>query len=365
MFTHNGKISVRQVTLLLILQMFNMTTLILPKIATDLVGRNGYLLPIVALIFGYIYVCCIIGLTKNFPGDTLVEFAPKIVPKFVASIIIIAFAIKIIITTGLELRMFGEMIVQIMLPKTPIVVIILTMLLTAAYLVKSGMEATGRMGEILIYFVCIPLGIVFFKILLGTDYKQVMPFFQTNLKQIGWGGYYISLSFMPIEFMLLLTGLMQKPKKAKRATLTAVVIIAVLEALIILLTICSIGLGEVRRQIWPVLTLMQSIQNAGSIIQNQEILMMTGWIFSVFMYISSGLYFTSLIGSRSLKFKRENVFVLPLIPIIYFVAVWPKSLVQTYDYYIAFQRYFGIWFLIPVPLLLWLIMKGRGIKHEN
>lgn len=365
MFTHNGKISVRQVTLLLILQMFNMTTLILPKIATDFVGRNGYILPLVALIFGAIYIYCITGVTKNFPGDTLVEFAPKIVPKFVAYIIIIAFAIRIIITTGLELRMFGEMIAQVMLPKTPVIVIILMMLLATAYLVKSGMEATARMGEILIYFVFIPLAIVFFKILLGADYKQVMPFFQTNLKDIGWGGYYISLSFIPLEFMLMLTGLMQKPEKAKHATFTAIVIIAVLESIIILLTICSIGLGEVSRQIWPVLTLMQSIQNVGSIIQNQEILMMTGWIFSVFMYISSGLYFTSLIGSRSFKFKRENVFVLPLIPIVYFVAVWPKNLIQTYEYYIKFQRYFGIWFLIPVPLLLWLIMKGRGITHES
>ncbi len=365
MFTHNGKISVRQATMLLVLQMFNMTILILPKIATDFVGRNGYILPIVALVFGFIYVCCITGLTKNFPGDTLVEFTPKIVPKFVAYIIIIAFAIKVIVTTGLELRMFGEMISQVMLPKTPIIVIILMMLLATAYLVKSGMEATARMGEILIYFVFIPLGILFFKILVGTDYKQVMPFFQTELRQVGWGSYYISLSFMPIEFMLMLTGLMQRPEKAKRAGLTAICIIAVLEMLIILLTICSIGLGEVKRQIWPVLTLMQSIQNAGSVIQNQEILMMTGWIFSVFMYISTGLYFTSLIGSRSLKFRRENVFVLPLVPIIYFIAVWPKSLIQTYDYYIRFQRYFGVWFLIPVPLLLWLIMKGRGIGHDN
>ncbi len=365
MFTHNGKISVRQVTMLLVLQMFNMTILILPKMAADFVGRNGYILPIVALIFGVIYVWCITGLTKNFPGDTLVEFTPKVVPRFVAYIIVIAFAIKLIVTTGLELRMFGEMITQVMLPKTPLVVIMLVMLLSTAYLVKSGMEATARMGEILVYFVFVPLGIVFCKILISADYKQVMPFFQTNLAQVGRGSYYISLSFMPIEFMLMMTGLMEKPKKARRAAFRAILIIAILETLIILLTICSIGIGEVDRQIWPVLTLMQSIENAGRIIENQEIFMMTGWILSIFMYISSGLYFTSLIGSRSFRFKRENVFVLPLVPIVYFIAVWPTSLIQTYDYYIKFQRCFGAWFLIPVPLLLWLIAKVRRVGYEH
>ena len=365
MFTHNGKISVRQVTLLLILQMFNMTTLILPRIAADFVGRNGYILPIIAILFGGIYIWCITGLTQRFPGDTLVEFTPKIVPKFIAYVVVIAFALKVIITTGLELRMFGEMINQVMLPKTPLIVVMLVMLLATAYLVKSGMEATARMGEILVWFVFVPLGIVFFKVLLNADYKEIMPVLQTNFKQVGWGSYYISLSFMPIEFMLMMTGLMEKPSQARKATFKAVIVIAILESIIILLTVCSLGVGEVSKQGWPVLTLMQSIENAGKVMESQEIFMMTGWILSIFMYISSVLYFTSLIGSRSSKFKRENVFVLPMIPIVYFIAVWPKSLIQTYDYYIKFQQYFGIWFLIPVTIILWLRAKGRGIKHGN
>ena len=365
MFTHNGKISVRQVTLLLVLQMFNMTILILPRIAVDSVGRNGYILPIVAILLGSIYVWCITALIQKFPGDTLVEIIPKIVPRIIAYMIIIGFALKIIIGIGLELRMFGEMINQVMLPKTPLVVIMLVMLLAVVYLVKSGIEATARMGEILIYFVFIPLAIVFFKSILNADYKEVMPFFQTNFKQVGWGSYYISLSFVPIEFMLMMGGLMEKPHEARKATLRAVIIIAILESLIILLTICSIGASEVTRQVWPILTLMQSIQNAREIMENQEIFMMTGWILSIFMYISSGLYFVSLIGSRSFKFKRENIFVLPLMPIVYFIAVWPNSLIQTYAYYIKFQQYFGIWFLIPVPIILWLIAKGRGIKNGN
>ena len=365
MFTHNGKISNRQVTLLLVLQMFNMTILILPQIATDYVGRDAYILPLVAIVLGVIYAICITSLTKRFPKDTIVEFLPKIVPSFIGYIIIAIFTAKIIVTTGLELRMFGEMIGQIMLPKTPLAVIILVMLLTTAYLVKSGVEATGRMAEVLVYFIFIPLVVVFFKILLTSDYKEIMPLIRTQANDVGVGTYFISLSFAPIEFMLLMTGLMSRPTGASRSVIKAVIIIAVIESIIILLTICGIGLGEVRKQVWPVLTLMQSIENEGKIMESQEVLMMTGWILSVFVYISSGIYFTSLIASRTLKLKRENIFVLPIIPIIYFVAMYASNIVEAYNNYINFQRYMGILFLGPIPLILLLIAKIRRVREDE
>lgn len=365
MFTHNGRVSVRQVEIFLILQMLNTTILFLPKIAGDYIGRNGYILPLLAIILGVIYIFCIEGITKQFPRDTLVEFLPKIVPKFIAYIIIILFVIKIAIITGLEARMLGEMISQVLLPKTPVQLIILVMLLTVAYLVKSGIEAIGRMGEVLIYFIAVPLILVFLLVVPHGEYMQLMPFFQTNLRGIGVGTFVVSLIFMPLEIMLMLAGLMKETKKVRRAMLVAVITIGIASAIIVLLTYVGVGFNETQRQVWPVLTLMQSMSLNGSMVENQEILMMTGWIFSIFIYLSSGIYFTSLIGSRSFKYKRENIFVLPLVPIIYFIAMVPENLVAVYDYYNKFQYYFGIWFILPIPLILALIAKGRRSSYAE
>lgn len=365
MFSHNGKVSVRQVKILLILQMFNTSILLLPRIAAEHVGRDGYILPVVALIFGFVYLYAIAALTDRFPGNTLVEFLPKVFPKIISYGIIGLFALKIIITTGLEIRMFGEMVSQVMLPKTPLPVIILAMLLTTAYLVKSGIEATARMAEILIYFIFIPLVIVLTFIVVRADYKQLMPFFTTDVISIGKGAFFISLSFVPIEFMLILAGLMKRQEKSKQAMTTALITIAIIEVIVIVLTYIGIGVKESTRQIWPILTLMQSIQFPGSWIENQEIFMMTSWVFSIYMYISSGIYFTSLIASRVFKFKRENVFILPIIPIIYFIAIFPQSLIDAYKYYVTFQSVFGVWFLAPVPIIVLLVAKMKKVGGKN
>ena len=364
MFSHNERVSVRQVEIFLVLQMLNTTILFLPKVAGKYVGRNGYILPLIAIILGVIYVYCIDGVTQQFPGETLVEFTPKILPSFFAYIIIFLFALKIIITIGLEVRMLGEIVSEVLLPKTPIQVIILVMLLTTTYLVKSGIEATCRMAEILIYLVAIPLLWVFILVLPDGNYKQLMPFLQTNIRSIGVGTFVVSLAFVPIECMLMLTGMMEKPKKAKRAMFVAVILVGIIEAIMILLTYVGVGFNESQRQVWPVLTLMQSTGISGSGMENQEILMMTGWIFSIFMYISAGLYFSGVIFSRSFKFKRENIFALPLVPILYFVAMIPENLVDAYRYYITFQYYFSIWFIFPVPLILALLAKGKR-RQQN
>lgn len=365
MFAHNGKISARQVRILIILQMFNVGVLILPRICTQYVGRNGYILPILGIILGILYLLCIYSLTSIFPEYTFVEILESIMPKPIATIILLIFVLKILGDIGLELRMFGELISQIMLTKTPLAVIVLVMLLTVSYLAKSGIEALGRMGEILIYFIFIPLGIMLLIGLFNTDYREVMPFFQTNLKDVGFGTLAVSFMFVPLEFLLMTNRMMIKPKKMLKTGIVSIIIVGILQAVIVLLAICKIGSAETQRQIWPGLILMQSINMSNSVVQKQEIIMMVVWVFSVFMYICSGLCIASIVGSRCCHFKRENIFVLPLIPIIYFIAMWPENLVDIYTYYLKYQYYFGIWFMVPIPLILSLIARIRRIGHEK
>ena len=93
--------------------------------------------------------------------------------------------------------------------------------------------------------------------------------------------------------------------------------------------------------------------------ENQEVLMLIVWIFSIYMYLSVSIYLITVIGSRVCKFKRENIFALPSIPIILLAALYPRDLGVVYTYYLRFEYYYGLWFVVPVPLILLLIAKIR------
>jgi spore germination protein len=368
MYTHNKKISPRQARLLLILQMFNTSILILPKEAAKWAGQDGYLLPIGAFVVGSLYILVISALSNRFPDEDVVTYSKKLLTKPVGTILVMVFAIQILVIVGLEARMFSEMIGKLLLPKTPIDVILLILLLSTTYLVKSGVEAIGRMAEIIVYFVVVPLVLVLSFGAVKTDYRQLLPFFTAELKDMVKGVYLVSLTFLPVQFLLVLSNKINKKNKIKTIGLWAVGVIALIEIAIIVLTFTGIGVKESMRQVWPVVALMQNIQLPGSFVENQEILMMSWWVLSIYMYISTGLFVSSTLFSELADFKRENITLLPLVPVVFFIAKVPETLNDTYRYFTNFTNRYGTVFLLFVPLILLvlaLLTKKGECKNEN
>lgn len=361
MYTHNANISLHQIKLMLVLQMFNMATIVLPRIASKTAGHDGYMLPIGAFLIGCLYIWMITSLLERFQGETLVEFGPKIVSTPVGVVLSILFVAKVLVSAGLELRMFAEMISQVLLPNTPLEVIILVMLFAIYYLIKSGVEATGRMAEVLVYFVFTPLVAILLLVAIKTDYKQLLPMFQSQPEGFIRGTYYVSLSFMPLEFLLILGAMVNKPGRLKKVCFSAIGIISVIEIIIVVLTFSGIGTIESGKQLWPVIALMQSVQLPGTFVENQEILMMLWWVLSIYMYVSGGVYVASHVISRMAKFQRVNVTVIPLLPIVYGIAMAPSSLVASYQLFIKFQGICGPIFLFVVPFILLIIAKLRKV----
>lgn len=365
MFSHNGRISARQVTILLLIDLLNMGILILPRICTLYGGRNGYLLPILAIPLGILYLYSITRVINHFKGATFYEITRKITTKVGAWVLTCLLVFKLVLGMGLELRLFGELITKVMLPTTPLAVILLLLLLSASYLAKSGLEATARLGEVMAYFIFIPLFIILGILAVQSDYEQVMPLFQIENSRIIEGIGSVSLWFMPIELLFIIGGLMREPKEAFRAGSISIILGGIIEAALVIFTLCAIGPTGTRQQIWPVLTLMRSLGGEQAKIEKQEILMITLWIFSTFVYIGSQLCSTSILLSRFCHYKRENVFVLPLVIIIYFIALWPVGLSTLYGIYLNFRYTLNLWFLLIIPLALWGLLKIRRVKDEK
>lgn len=368
MYTHNANVSIRQAKLLLILQMFNMSMLILPRIAGKIAGHDGYMLPVIGFVIGTLYIWAITTLLRRFPGEGLDTIAPKVLTKGIGFVIVGLYVVKLLVSAGFEVRMFAEMVSQVLLPQTPLPVIILILLFATQYLIKSGIEAYGRMAEVVVYFVFAPLVLIFALVLTKTDYAQLLPMFTAKPQNMLVGAYYVSMTFMPLEFLLITGCLVNKPGKLKSICLWAVGVISVVEILLIALTFTGVGMVTSTKQLWPVLTLMQSIQLPSSFVENQEIFMMCWWIMSIYMYISGAIYVASLTISRVLHFHRQNVTTLPLIPIVFLISMLPSSLSEAYTYLVRFNGQIGIWFLFIVPLVLVVLAKMRklgGHAHDE
>ena len=96
MFSDNNFITIRQLRLLLILDIFGMGISILPQRAVHFGGQNGWLLILIGLIFSLFFLIVINQVAKIYPNNSFVDYTCKILGRPLGILISFGFIIKII-----------------------------------------------------------------------------------------------------------------------------------------------------------------------------------------------------------------------------------------------------------------------------
>ncbi len=359
MFSSNNKISVRQLQILLILDIFGMGITFLPKKMAEFGGQNGWICVILGVVFACLCAWISASLAEKFPEDDFVTYVGKIVSKPLAVIITTGFILKIIFSLSMELRIFSEILKQTILFNTPSYVISICMLLVGAYGAVKGYETRGRIAEILIFVIFIPLFIIFAFVASGSDYTNLMPFFDVNGKGIFLGGIFSLFTFSGIEFILLAYPYLKNKKTAKKESIKAVVFIGVIMVLITVITISKLGPFDIKNQVWPVLELMNTVELPGAFLERQDAIVMSFWIMSVFIIINAGVYFSSLLSKDMIKKGKNIWYVIIISAVVFFISLIPTDISEIIKITDKIYMSFGAVYIFVIPFLLLIIAKIR------
>ncbi len=366
MFQNNEKISTSQLVSTLILTIVGTGILTLPRVLADEVGADGWLVILMAggvsaallYIKGYI--------VKKLPGKSYLEILTITLTKPIAYIIVFLFIVYSIILNAFLIRIFGEVIKMFLLFYTPIEVIMFSMLLTTIYLVRRGIETMGRLAELMLPIVILFNIPLFLLTLQGTDFSNLLPVFQTPIKDLVMAIPTPLFSFLGYEIILVFGVFMNKPSKATKAGVWTIGIVTFFYLFLNAMVLARFGVKQTIHLIWPTLSLFKTIEFPGLFIENVEVVVMTMWVFIVFMsvapfYLSNVVLIANLTGA-----KNHNMFALPLLPLIYFIALFPDSMAATYYYLDIFAKYAATFIIIIVPILVLiaLLIRKRG-KEES
>lgn len=366
MFSNNNLISLRQLKLLLILDIFGMGITILPRKLAEYGGQNGWL--IIAISLGLAIICLFIinGLASIFPNESFYDYTSKIIGKPLGALISLGFILKILISVAFEIRIFSEILKELMLFNTPSWIIAFSMLGLGGYMASKGYEARGRIAEILIFIVFIPLAFVLFITLFDVDFSNLKPFLkEIEASNIINGSIYSLFYFSGLEFILLVYPYIKEKKEIKKITFKGLIFVGIIMILISIITISKFGKYNLVHQMWPVLEMMDTIDLPGSFVERQEAFTMTFWIISIFMIVNAGVFFSSLIFKDTIKKGTHTVYICICLPIIYLLAFIPKNIGQVYDLMDKFYKIIGPVYLFIIPLILLILAKIRGFSNEK
>ncbi|MDF2588424.1 MAG: spore germination protein-like protein YndE [Anaerocolumna sp.] len=368
MFSDNEKISLRQLKRLLVFDLFSVSGIIIPRIATAAAGKDGIIAIILATLYALLYVWIILVLAKNVDGNFL-SYSTRYTGKIITFIVGMLFIIKQFVCCVFAARLFSEVINQTLLEDTDPRVIILLLLVASAYAASKGFEVRARIAEILYFIVIVP---IFAFLILGlreVDYANLMPLFTNGTFEIIGGGYEVFLTFSILELLLFAAPLIKfKKSDVKRGrrlhhyVSQALVIVSALNILLYVVTLGILGEEETRQKLWSMVTIIQVIKMPGGFIQRQDAIILGIWMLSIFTIISAFMYYIALISKHLFKVPMQNYMLIPYILLIYGASVIPIETEQFFYYFEYYMKYIGIPQSIILPAIVVIIGKLRKVK---
>ena len=355
--------------LLVLIFLFEMGSAILVPIATE-AKQDAWLAVLIGLAGG----CCLFwiyhSLYSYYPDIPLTEYIQRILGSFLGKVLAFFYVLYFMYIAARVLRDFGEMLIIVFYPQTPLFVMNVLMVLVVVYTIRKGIEVIARTGELL--FISMMLLGIFGTILIIIsgiiDVSNLEPVLEEGLKPV-INNVFTETLFFPfgeiIVFAMILPYLNQK-SKAMKTGLLGLVLSGLIIALIKALNISVLGVNLVSRSHFPLLSTIQTIEVAG-FLQRLDIIFMITTVIVGFFKIS--LYFyASLAGTANLfniKNSANLAYPLGLLLLVLSITIASNFSEHVYEGLQIVPLYVHLPFQVIIPGLLLIIAYFKNRKKQR
>lgn len=228
------------------------------------------------------------------------------------------------------------------------------MLIAISYIARSPIEVIARMA-VIIY----PIIIIFiiFLILINIpnmDITNIYPMFQVGYKEILKGIIASLFSYSGYEFMLLVLPQAEDNKKTLNYSLNGMFVVIAIYLIVFFISLSQYGIHQLKREIWPTIAIVKEVDLPGYFLENLDGIVMAVWVMVIYGTIGPYLYSAGTILSHIFQTKVHDIFILPLLPIIYIIALLPRNLVETEEYLGKTVSYFSIVAIFIIPAIMFI-----------
>ncbi|WP_301168858.1 GerAB/ArcD/ProY family transporter [Brevibacillus nitrificans] len=352
-----GKISASQMGMMLFLAVVASGVMWIPGITGKYAQNDLWLSPIWAALIGAGTVWIAHRLHRMYPEKTSVQYSEEIMGKVAGKAIGFLFIFFYLHLSGFVVRSYAEFIVQNFLHKTPVSVVIITMIFVCTWAVRAGIEVIGRTAQLFFPVFLIPL--LFVPLLISNmklDYlfpileHGLVPTLKGALVPGGWFSEMFLLSF--------LLPYVRNQEKGRSSALYAVIGVMLLLMIINFFILFVLG-KQIGDFFFPVMVAFRYISVA-EFFENMESLVMAIWILGMFVKISVFYYVTVLGASQWFRMSDYRSLVLPIGFLVGLFSFWSFPNFNTGLYFDIYAfPFYGPLIQTVLPLFLLIIASFR------
>lgn len=359
-----GKISAFQLGVMMYPTVLATGFLVLPAITAQSAKNDLWLTGILASLIGFLNVYMVTRLHQLYPKETVIQYSEHIVGKIIGRIIGMVYFLYFLHTTGIIAREYGEFVKGNFLFKTPLLLIISTMILLCAFAVRGGAELLARSAVVLTPLFLIPT-LILLLLIPDADVKNIFPILSHGISPVIKGT--ITPQAWVSEFFLMTFFLPSLSDSSKARKWGMISMCAVILSMIFVNLITLFLLGpDISNKIHPILIAFRYIK-LGNLFENMEALLLAMWIVGNFIKI--GVFYYAAVFSFGQLFNLSDyrfvVFPLGIFSVVF--SMWGLPNFTKLGSYLKNAAPFEITvilMLIPLLLLIVAVLRKRKVPSK-
>ena len=361
------KITYKQLILLIVINRIILgityfPPLIIPSLNQDIALAAILSIPLTLLASVPIYL-----LSKRFSNESIIKYSVTIAGKTVGKVIGFLYVWLFLNQAAMSIMQFTHFLTTAIMPETPRLFFVISLVVACAYAVKNGLEVICRFCELIVPIVMVAIISIFLLLVKDINLKVFLPVMEEGLFPVLHGMLFmIALTTEIIGFAMLLPYLNEKQKTKKILILSFLSI----NAFFVLTDIAVLGVLGVQLSKTQEFVFYGVIRliNVGDFIERIEAIHIAIWTLGMFIRVSFYYYLAVLGIGQIFGFGSDKHLVVPLgsllIPLSILIA---PDIVELKEFtsYKTFTWY-TLFFIVVIPslLLLTAIIKEK-LKDIN
>ncbi len=364
----DGKISSKQYFFIIFSVIESVSIFSVPAPAIALAKQDIWLaMVIAALVDGVVAVVLFYLGLKYFP-QSLIQYCDTVLGRLPGKILGGIFIGFFIHAAAITLRIFGDFMVTAVMPETPILFFVITMVIVSAYAVFNGLEVIGRLNELIGMAILLSSVILLILVSNNVEPENLKPLFGTRPTDILLSSLIPGSWFGICIIMGMLLPYHNKPKQTLKAKMGGVVAGTVVMIIYMLVMIGVFGVQGIAAQTFPAYSLARMV-SVGEFLERTESVMMAIWAAGGFLTVTA-MYYSAVLGTAQLlKLKSYKPVIVPIGLLLIFLSV---LLFKNHRQLIAFNKEIFPFYALSIEgglttllLVVSLLRHGRRKKSRD
>ena len=327
-------------------------------------GQSAWLSVLIGGILTLASAIIMVRLSQAYPGETFVEYAPKIVGRPLALFLVILFILVLTFQQIYSLRVFLVAIVFYMFDSTPPEALALLFIMTAVYGAAQEWGTIIRVVQFFYVTATTLIWLIWLTSLANFDSANLLPWWPQNFSGVFSGALKTWNIYSGYEIILLLLPLVYTRKtKPELIVAGAFSIITTLYTVGLIIQLGVVTAATIKAISHPTVAALRAVELPGTFVERLENYLLFLWIPTVFSNFTIGLYCIASLCSRVMRFSDHRPFVYYISPFILLGA----SMLLRVDFirkFGEFATYMGVFFTFGVVPGLYLINLWRRRKNS-